>query len=418
MIIADLLACAVEFFCILIVLSAFFPRRDHSWYTQCTALLCGVFHVYLSTSGFALTIRMPLVLLIGFLACEACFQGKRRKKIFVLLIFWAITYAIDISVLTICMAVQGSSAQAAVSQNSSYLFSMLSARSLLLSVSFGCGYIVKRQEQKQEGSMLWLCLVLIPVYTIMGTGALISNAMNGGTLSGGIVALSGGLLCINVLLCVVVNKLEQHRQAEEEKRKLQAEANHNLQLAKTYQDSFAHQRKITHEFRNQLDAISGLLARQEYDRAANFVNHLQYQTQEVVPLIHTNHPMVDAVLNQKYQLATQMGIGMQLYCNDMSAIPLEDGDLVTLLGNILDNAIVASAKTHEKQVWVHLWQEQNIFQLVVRNSFSDAPLDRGDQERVLHGFGTGLVAAVLDKYGYPYYADQIGDKYVFSTVLD
>lgn len=417
MIIADLLASAVEFFCILIVLSAFFPRRDHSWYALCTALLCGVFHVCLSTSGFALTIRMPLVFLIGFFVSEVCFQGKRRKKFFVLLVFWAITYAIDISVLTVCMTVQGSSAQAVVSQDSSYLFSMLSARSLHLSVSFGCGYIVRRQKRKQEGSMMWLCLVVIPIYTIMGTGALISNAMNGGALSGGIVVLSGGLLCINVLLCLAANKLEQVRHAEAEKRKLQEEASHNLQLAKTYQDSFAQQRKITHEFRNQLSAIGGLLAQQEYDRATDFVNHLQRKTQETVPLIHTNHPMVDAVLNQKYQMATQIGIGIQLYCNDLSAIPMEDGDLVTLLGNILDNAIVASAQTQEKQVWVHLWQEQNICQLVVRNSFSEASSDRGDRERMLHGFGTGLVAAVLDKYGYPYYSGQIGDKYVFSALL-
>lgn len=66
------------------------------------------------------------------------------------------------------------------------------------------------------------------------------HVMEGGVLSSSVVALSGGLLCINILLCMVVNRLEQNRLTEEEKQKLQTEAAHNLEPAKTYQDSFNH----------------------------------------------------------------------------------------------------------------------------------------------------------------------------------
>lgn len=114
----------------------------------------------------------------------------------------------------------------------------------------------------------------------------------------------------------------------------------------------------------------------------------------IVPSIRTNHPMVDAVLNQKYQQAVQKGISILLYCNDLSGIPLEASDLVTLLGNLLDNAISASAQTEEKQIWMRLWQEQGVYQLVVRNSCPELPIEHEEQECIFHGFGTGLVSAV------------------------
>ena len=75
--------------------------------------------------------------------------------------------------------------------------------------------------------------------------------------------------------------------------------------------------------------------------------------------------MVDAIFNQKYQQANEREVGILYDCNDLAQIPMEDGDLVTLLGNILDNAISASAQTSEKRVWVRLWQEQGVYRLVV-----------------------------------------------------
>ena len=127
--------------------------------------------------------------------------------------------------------------------------------------------------------------------------------------------------------------------------------------------------------------------------------------------------MVDAIFNQKYQQANEREVGILYDCNDLAQIPMEDGDLVTLLGNILDNAISASAQTSEKRVWVRLWQEQGVYQLVVRNSCLEDPPAYPAQECILHGFGMGLVKAVLEKYAYPYYWEQCTAVFAFSAIL-
>lgn len=421
----NLLALVTEYLCAMTILSAFFSwRKENKWFRLGTALLFGLIYIVLSffILKWPLAIRMTLIFANWFAACGICFRGNPWKKILVIFAYWATAFAIDSAVLAIIMAAMNIEADTVVAQNASYLLGVLSSRSVLLSISFGCAHVVRRQERRQKGgSATWIILLFIPFYTMMGTGALITNAMRGGTLSGGVVALSGGLLCVNVLLCLVVNKLEQNRMAEEEKRALLEEATHNLALAKNYQASFEQQRRATHEFRNQLDAIESLLGQGEYHRAASYVQSLLQTSQELVPLIRTNHPMVDAVLNQKYQQAAQEGIGMRFTCNDLSGIPMEDADIVTLLGNVLDNAISASASTQEKQIWVKLWLEQGVCQgvcqFVVRNSCPDSPAASGKQDKLLHGFGLGLVKTVLEKYNDAYFAGQEGSEYIFSAML-
>lgn len=417
----NLLASATEYLCGILVLGAFFSRRSgHDRLIMTAMLLCGIIHTCISsfTSAWPLYLSMGCAITNWFLIFEICLSGYFWKKAFVIFSFWAVAFAVDSAVLAVTTTILNISAKTAVSQEVCYLLGAVSSRSLLLSISSGCARIVRRQEQRQKSSSVtWIVLLFIPLYTMVGTGALITNAMQGSTLSSGVVALSGGLLCVNVLLCLVVNRLEQNPMAKEEKRALLEESAHNLALAKNYQASFEQQRRSTHEFRNQLDAIASLLAQGEYNRATSYVRNLLQISQELIPLIRTNHPMVDAILNQKYQQAVQKGIGMLLTCNDLSDIPMEDADIVTLLGNILDNAISASANTQEKQIWVKLWLEHGICQLVVCNSCPDCPSPNGEEDNMLHGFGLGLVKAVLGKYGDSYFAGQKEGEYIFSAIL-
>lgn len=58
-----------------------------------------------------------------------------------------------------------------------------------------------------------------------------------------------------------------------------------------------------------------------------------------------------------------------------------------------------------------------MYQLVVRNSCSDHPNRHSKQGCEMHGFGLGLIRSVLEKYGYPFHAEQIDSLYVFSAIL-
>ena len=60
--------------------------------------------------------------------------------------------------------------------------------------------------------------------------------------------------------------------------------------------------------------------------------------------VDVNHPILNVVLNQKYRLAKRKDISFLFYANDLSDLWLEEQDAVSLLSNLLDNAIEACGK--------------------------------------------------------------------------
>ena len=398
-----LLSAAVSYLCGMLALSAMFsPRRQGEQGRGEALLFGGLGHVYLLVllPQLPLWLRLILAGLLWLLVWRLCFSGRVWQGLLAICGFWAAAAALDAGIFAAFQSLCGSGAAAR-------LLSVLCGHALLLTLSFGCASL--RSPARRS---IWVCLLLLD--TLAGAGALAGIAAEGG-LSRSAAALAGGLLLANGLLCLGAVRLERSRQEKEARRRLRAEADRNLELARSYADSFSRQRKLTHEFRNQLDALSGLLAQKEYDRAADYIARLQHAAPELSPPLHTGNPMADALLSRKLARAAELGVGMRLSCNDLSALPMEDGDLVTLLGNVLDNALTASAHSREKQVWVRLWQERGVCQFSVRNTLPEGPAEA--REDPLHGFGSGLIAGVLEQYGWPYVSEIVDGMYVFSTVL-
>ena len=68
-------------------------------------------------------------------------------------------------------------------------------------------------------------------------------------------------------------------------------------------------------------------------------------------------------------------------------------------------------------MFIRMWQEQGTCQMTVRNSCPRILCERTDNERNYHGYGMGLIQAVLEKYSYPYFAEQIDSEFVFFAIL-
>lgn len=82
----------------------------------------------------------------------------------------------------------------------------------------------------------------------------------------------------------------------------------------------------------------------------NYVETLNGNLRESADVVNTNHAVVNVVLNQKYQCALEKNITMILSVNDLSGLTMGEEDLVTLLVNLLDNAVEACEKLEEHRI--------------------------------------------------------------------
>ena len=87
-----------------------------------------------------------------------------------------------------------------------------------------------------------------------------------------------------------------------------------------------------------------MLAEGEVERTAGYVAELTGNIHKSADYVDANHMVVNVVLNQKYREAMEKGITMLITIGDLSKLALKEEDTVTLLVNLLDNAIEACEK--------------------------------------------------------------------------
>jgi sensor histidine kinase regulating citrate/malate metabolism len=173
-------------------------------------------------------------------------------------------------------------------------------------------------------------------------------------------------------------------------------------------------RAQTHEFANQLHTISGLVQLEEYDEVTRLVGNLTRRRAEISDFVtaRVDDRAVAALLVAKASLATERGVRLEL--SDASRLPRLDRDLsvdvATVLGNLVDNAVDATAASDGSLVAVWLSDDGEAITVEVADSGSGVP----DEERTEifrrgystkpsdeagRGVGLALVRLVCDRRG-------------------
>ncbi|MGZ8177810.1 ATP-binding protein [Williamsia sp. SKLECPSW1] len=115
-------------------------------------------------------------------------------------------------------------------------------------------------------------------------------------------------------------------------------------------------RAQTHEFANQLHTISGLAQLGAYDDVTTFVGTLTRRRAEISESItaHIGDPAVAALLIAKTSLAAETGVRLTLDpTSHLHALdPALSTDVITVLGNLVDNALDVSRDHGSRSITV------------------------------------------------------------------
>jgi signal transduction histidine kinase len=124
-------------------------------------------------------------------------------------------------------------------------------------------------------------------------------------------------------------------------------------------------------------------------------------------IVRTDNPVLNTVLTQKSLYCQKNGIRFTVIA-DPNALPfMSDGDIYSLLGNLLDNAIEAVIKLplEQRVISLTIKHNGNFVSIQTNNPYSDQPVfenglpqtTKGDTNN--HGFGVKSVKYIAEKYG-------------------
>lgn len=165
--------------------------------------------------------------------------------------------------------------------------------------------------------------------------------------------------------------------------------------------SYQNQRRVTHEHLHQLQTIVDLLDHGEEQAIRQYISEIQGTRRTTALNINTHNPVLDAILNQKYQWASENGIKMQVQINDLSEITLGLNELVVLFSNLFDNAIEACLKLpSDRAIHCHIVKGDPLF-VSIRNTsptveIVDGMIETTKEPRHEHGFGLPNIRHILN----------------------
>lgn len=265
----------------------------------------------------------------------------------------------------------------------------------------------KKMDYNRLTPKEWRELVSMPIFTLVALIWMFYTETEDIRIHNINLFLSIGLVAVNF---IVINLMQNILEKEERIRvgMLADQSQKNLLLA--YQDReeiYERQRKKMHDYKNQLSAIQTMLKGNKPEEALEFTQKLTESIAVDMSAVNTNHPVVNAVLNQKYRTMQGKHISLILKVDDLREFSMAEEDIIILLSNLLDNAIKASEKVQKKTgkavVHLKLGFEENKLLLSVRNPVTEK-VEIVDNEvqavkKENHGIGLLNVREVVEKYG-------------------
>ena len=163
-------------------------------------------------------------------------------------------------------------------------------------------------------------------------------------------------------------------------------------------------RRFRHDFRNHLIVVTSMLNAGQMKEAADYLSRVSDASGLTEKRFVTENIVVDAILNSKNGIAASYGIALA-FSGVVPETGIEQEDLCTVFGNLLDNAIEGARRAPgERFILVRTAVRNGNFTVTVSNAVERRVPIRNNRIRTTkadagnHGIGLKNVAAAAKKY--------------------
>lgn len=161
-------------------------------------------------------------------------------------------------------------------------------------------------------------------------------------------------------------------------------------------------KKLRHDLKHHFTVLQRKI-KEDPEYAMEYVKQLSDHV-EIVTYANTNNEILNYILNTKAAIAHQMDIPFEYKISD-SLIFINDFDLISILGNALDNAI--EAQQFVKEAWIHMeidsYEDTVIIKIEnpcdsARIKWNDDILSTSKRDKDKHGYGLKNIKEQCEKY--------------------
>lgn len=221
--------------------------------------------------------------------------------------------------------------------------------------------------------------------------------------SGLIVFSVVALGIINVLIFILFRRALQNTSAKQELELLNSrselEEKRYSEIGNMYQ-----QLQITrHDLKDHLVYIDSLIAQKRYDEVEKYISDRRSELDSTRSVKHTGNRVLDYIINSKLENAKDISFIITGELRELKGI--DDLDMASLFGNILDNAIEGTKGSADPSITLEFSVTGNYQNILCRNTIPASVLKDNPklhttkkENRHRHGYGIKSIRRIVAKY--------------------
>lgn len=162
---------------------------------------------------------------------------------------------------------------------------------------------------------------------------------------------------------------------------------------------------LLHDVNNYIQTIQTLQLQNDSLKIKSISNSLMNEISDISSQTFCSSPVINAILHEKQQSSLQKQLDFRVFVEPCFPTPdIPDNDLISLLCNLLDNAMEAAIQCTDGFVDVKFFVNGTYQIIKIQNPYKDHP--KHDQNRFFtskpdtqnHGFGIRRVEAIAEKH--------------------
>ncbi len=220
-----------------------------------------------------------------------------------------------------------------------------------------------------------------------------------------LLVIALGLVIMNYMVFYLIYHIVKRERAIQDSKLIEERTKNQMLMYRNMHDSYEQHRKRIHDYKNHLCCIEGMLTNGRLEETKEYIANLTGSFTKDLNTTISNHVVVDTVLNQKYRFAQSKGITIVWQVRDLSDLVINEEDIVSLLSNILDNAIEACDKVEGDKVIKFKMALENDQLLISAQNPLITPLKIEDNKivttkknKIEHGIGLLNISTIVEKY--------------------
>lgn len=167
-------------------------------------------------------------------------------------------------------------------------------------------------------------------------------------------------------------------------------------------------RRLKHDMKNHVMVVTTFLQKNQVEEAKNYLSEMLDKLNGMYSYIETGNSLLSHILNQKLEYAHEQGILVKAQIENLGFVKMESVDFVSLLTNLLDNAIEnVECGVCEKRPEIHIQIEKKrgYETIVVKNTIASSVLESNPElksakpDAGAHGCGIPQIKQIVEKYG-------------------